>query len=228
MREEKAAALKLQRNAWITCCWYQDCQGCRLLMYSMAQWDSWSFPISLIAIHDNTSLTLSVCKSSPPNINLQLNLVFAASEITDLVPCATHPCFHTQWCGSEGTLDHETKSLTVCFTDVVPGNRDPRLLKQEMEMGSICRHSAKQLEPHYICFSLIDNGDQILAGKNHQKTKEPLPRRDMLLLMILAKMLLNSLITSLMLRQQHFTVIRKIIRIFNINTNNKSVLQIFS
>lgn len=129
--------------------------------------------ISLTGIQYNTSLSLSLRKCSPPTINSQLNLVFAPLQITDWVLCATQPCFSTQWCPSEGTLDHEIHSLQVHFVDVVPENVNPWLLKQEMEMGSICRHSATELEPDYISSSVINNGDQLLGGKKTPPPKVP-------------------------------------------------------
>lgn len=94
-----------------------------------------------------------------------------------LVLRTTQPCFNIYRSPFEGTLDHEIYSLSVRFQDVVPENRNPWLLKEEMEMDSFCRHSATELEPDYICFPLVNNGDQPLGkgagGGGRKKGQKP-------------------------------------------------------
>lgn len=84
---------------------------------------------------------------------------------------AAQPCSSMQWWPSEGRLDHKFHLLPVHSVDVVAENKNPWLLKQETEMGSMCRYSARELDPDYICFSIISNTYQLSGGKISWKKK---------------------------------------------------------
>lgn len=72
-------------------------------------------------------------------------------------------------------------------------------------MGSMCRHSARELDPDYICFSVINNRYQLSGGKTNQKEKTLQSLEDMPSLMFV-QIPVNSLWYLLMPREQHFII----------------------